>query len=106
MRIVADLMWSSGSMIRKVFEDLSGLQNGNFDFESVFVPRYFVSPVMIVGLCLFGWINYQPLKYGNTPYPVWAHGVGWLIACTSLACIPIFAVIAGKSEKGESKIQR
>jgi len=67
---------------------------------------YFVSPVMIVGLCLFGWINYQPLKYGNTPYPVWAHGVGWLIACTSLACIPIFAVIAVYRAKGANLAEK
>ena len=51
---------------------------------------------MIIGLCLFSWINYEPLKYGKIAYPAWAHGMGWLIASTSLVCIPIFAVIAGE----------
>jgi len=61
---------------------------------------YAVSPVMIAGLCLFGWINYQPLTYGRIEYPLWAHGLGWMIAGLSLACIPIFAVIAVYGAKG------
>jgi len=61
---------------------------------------YFVSPLMILGLCIFGWIHHTPLKYGDIPYPPWAHGLGWIIASISLACIPIFAINAVYHAKG------
>jgi len=61
---------------------------------------YFVSPVMILGLCIFGWMNYKPLKYGNIPYPTWALGFGWIIASISLACIPFFAIVTVYHAKG------
>ena len=64
-------------------------------FFNHFHFRYFVSPLMILGLCIFGWIHHTPLKYGDIPYPPWAHGLGWIIASISLACIPIFAINAG-----------
>jgi len=67
---------------------------------------YFVSPLMIMGLCIFGWINYKPLKYGEIPYPAWAHGLGWMIAGISLACIPIFAINAVYKAKGATLMEK
>lgn len=63
---------------------------------------YFISPLMIMGLCIFGWINYKPLKYGEISYPPWAHGLGWTIASISLVCIPAFAIYAVHHAKGST----
>ena len=42
---------------------------------------------------MFTWVDYSPLKYGNYDFPVWANLLGWLISFTSVAMIPLLAVI-------------
>ena len=42
---------------------------------------------------VFGFIQYKPPKYGEEyVYPVWANVLGWLIACSSILCIPAMAM--------------
>lgn len=42
---------------------------------------------------IFTWVDYQPSAYGNYAFPVWADTVGWCITMTSVAAIPVVAVI-------------
>jgi len=37
-------------------------------------------------------IQYKPATYGTYKYPEWADAIGWLIALSSMICIPIGAV--------------
>ena len=41
---------------------------------------------------MFSVVNYHPLAFEGKKYPRWAEGVGWIIACCSMLCIPITAV--------------
>ncbi|XP_070572810.1 sodium-dependent dopamine transporter-like isoform X2 [Ptychodera flava] len=52
----------------------------------------FVSPVFLAFNIVFGLIDYQPLTYDNYEYPPWANALGWLMAASSMAAIPIFVV--------------
>lgn len=41
---------------------------------------------------MFSVAKYQPPAYEGKKYPKWAEGLGWIIACCSMSCIPITAV--------------
>ena len=41
---------------------------------------------------MFSVVKYQSLAYEGKQYPKWAEGLGWIIACCSMLCIPITAV--------------
>ena len=41
---------------------------------------------------IFGFVYYEPLEYEGYVYPTWANALGWMIACSSTACIPGIAV--------------
>ncbi len=39
---------------------------------------------------LFFLIKYKPLKYNNVyTYPDWGYGIGWMMAMSSMVCIPL-----------------
>ena len=42
---------------------------------------------------IFGFAEYSPLEYDGYKYPAWANALGWCIACSSTACIPLLAII-------------
>uniref|UniRef100_A0A672VFW5 Transporter n=1 Tax=Strigops habroptila TaxID=2489341 RepID=A0A672VFW5_STRHB len=53
---------------------------------------------------LFSLIKYTPLKYNNTyVYPAWGHVVGWLMALSSMVCIPLYAIFILLKTKGPLK---
>ncbi|KAE8737443.1 hypothetical protein FOCC_FOCC017093 [Frankliniella occidentalis] len=39
-------------------------------------------------IIVYGLVGYEPLTYENYIYPGWANVLGWLIAGSSVACIP------------------
>lgn len=42
------------------------------------------------GTFAFALIKYSPLKYNNDyVYPLWADGIGWILALSSMLCIPL-----------------
>lgn len=42
------------------------------------------------GIFLFFLIKYKPLKYNNVyTYPDWGYGIGWMMAMSSMVCIPL-----------------
>lgn len=55
---------------------------------------------LIIPLCLFQGIfifflvKYKPLKYNNVYiYPDWGYGIGWMMALSSMVCIPLWICI-------------
>uniref|UniRef100_A0A8C6P8V8 Transporter n=1 Tax=Nothobranchius furzeri TaxID=105023 RepID=A0A8C6P8V8_NOTFU len=55
----------------------------------------FFTPATCLGTFAFALIKYSPLKYNNEyVYPLWGDGVGWILALSSMLCIPLW--MAGK----------
>lgn len=56
------------------------------------------------GIFLFSLIKYTPLKYNNTyEYPPWGYVLGWLMALSSMVCIPLCAIFTLLKTKGPLK---
>lgn len=60
------------------------------------------------GVCLslqgtfaFSLIKYTPLKYNNEyVYPWWGYVIGWLLALSSMVCIPLWMVYKISTTQG------
>jgi len=50
----------------------------------------YVSPIVIVAILVFSFVKYQPAKYGDYVYPVWADALGWMLVFAAAG--PIFIV--------------
>uniref|UniRef100_A0A8C5AEW0 Transporter n=1 Tax=Gadus morhua TaxID=8049 RepID=A0A8C5AEW0_GADMO len=54
----------------------------------------FFTPATCLGTFAFSLIKYTPLKYNNEyTYPWWGYGLGWILALSSMMCIPLFAAV-------------
>ncbi|KAM4722471.1 sodium- and chloride-dependent taurine transporter [Rhinophrynus dorsalis] len=52
-----------------------------------------VTPVLCVGCFIFSLAKYTPLTYNKYyTYPDWAIGLGWVLALSSMICIPMVVV--------------
>lgn len=40
------------------------------------------------GVFIFSLVTYSPLKYDGYEYPGWGQAIGWIMALSSIACIP------------------
>ena len=47
---------------------------------------------LLQAILLFNVVGFTPLSYGDYVLPAWSQAVGWLMAVTSVAMIPVFAV--------------
>ncbi|XP_048104689.1 sodium- and chloride-dependent glycine transporter 1 isoform X2 [Alosa alosa] len=52
----------------------------------------FVSPIIISFILIFTVIQYRPITYGTYVYPQWSLAIGFLMALSSVICIPIYAL--------------
>lgn len=53
---------------------------------------------------LFSLIKYTPLKYNNSyVYPPWGYVLGWLMALSSMVCIPLYIIFILLRTKGSLK---
>ncbi|XP_053497765.1 sodium- and chloride-dependent GABA transporter 2 isoform X3 [Ictalurus furcatus] len=53
----------------------------------------FLTPATCFGTFAFSLIKYTPLKYNNEyVYPWWGYALGWLLALSSMVCIPLWIV--------------
>lgn len=51
-------------------------------------------PVSWQGIFIFFLVKYKPLKYNNIyTYPTWGYSIGWLMALSSMLCIPLWIFI-------------
>ncbi|XP_026479366.1 sodium-dependent dopamine transporter-like [Ctenocephalides felis] len=63
----------------------------------------FVAPIFLIFITMYGLLGYEPLTYEGYVYPYWANVMGWCIAGSSVAMIPIMAVIKILQTKGSLK---
>ncbi|XP_039564074.1 sodium- and chloride-dependent betaine transporter isoform X4 [Passer montanus] len=62
------------------------------------------TPGLCLGIFLFSLIKYTPLKYNNFyEYPPWGYTLGWLMALSSMVCIPLYAIFILLKTKGPLK---
>ncbi|XP_066300203.1 sodium- and chloride-dependent GABA transporter 1-like isoform X2 [Branchiostoma lanceolatum] len=73
---------------------------GNKPWLYFIVCWYGLSPILIGGIMIFGFIQYTPVRYGDYYYPGWGQAIGWVIASLSIICLPIGAIHAMLKEKG------
>nr|XP_042703621.1 sodium- and chloride-dependent betaine transporter-like [Chrysemys picta bellii] len=53
---------------------------------------------------LFSLIKYAPLKYNNWyVYPPWGYALGWLMALSSMICIPLYVIFILLKTRGSLK---
>ncbi|NXX65461.1 S6A12 protein, partial [Spizella passerina] len=63
-----------------------------------------LTPGLCLGVFLFSLIKYTPLKYNNSyEYPPWGYVLGWLMALSSMVCIPLYAIFILLKTKGSLK---
>lgn len=43
-------------------------------------------------ILIFTVIQYKPISYGNYLYPQWSLAIGFLMAMSSVICIPVYAL--------------
>ncbi|KAI5614880.1 sodium- and chloride-dependent GABA transporter 2, partial [Silurus asotus] len=61
----------------------------------------FLTPATCLGTFAFSLIKYTPLKYNNEyVYPWWGYTLGWLLALSSMVCIPLWIVYKMWTAKG------
>ncbi|XP_061494654.1 sodium- and chloride-dependent betaine transporter-like [Rhineura floridana] len=64
----------------------------------------FLTPGVCLATFLFSLIRYTPLTYNNVyQYPPWGIAVGWLMALSSMICIPSYIVFILLKTKGSLK---
>lgn len=63
--------------------------------------KFLVIRLSFQGIFLFFLIKYKPLKYNNVyTYPDWGYGIGWMMAMSSMVCIPVGIVVQIWKTKG------
>uniref|UniRef100_A0A3P9JYQ9 Transporter n=1 Tax=Oryzias latipes TaxID=8090 RepID=A0A3P9JYQ9_ORYLA len=64
----------------------------------------FFTPATCIGTFAFSLIKYTPLKYNNVyVYPWWGYIIGWLLALSSMICIPLWMVYKISTTHGTLK---
>ncbi|XP_077464483.1 sodium- and chloride-dependent creatine transporter 1 [Stigmatopora argus] len=53
----------------------------------------YITPLLCMGVFFFHVVNYKPLTYNNVyTYPLWGELFGWVLALSSMLCIPLTVV--------------
>ncbi|XP_066547898.1 sodium- and chloride-dependent glycine transporter 1 isoform X2 [Amia ocellicauda] len=66
----------------------------------------FISPVIISFILVFTVIQYKPITYNNYTYPGWSLIIGFLMALSSVLCIPIYALFKIYRSQGTTFVER
>ncbi|KAM9283180.1 sodium- and chloride-dependent glycine transporter 1 [Morus bassanus] len=66
----------------------------------------FISPAIIFFILIFTVIQYQPISYNDYVYPTWAISIGFLMALSSVICIPIYAIYKVCCSEGGTLLER
>ncbi|NWS46081.1 SC6A9 protein, partial [Probosciger aterrimus] len=66
----------------------------------------FISPVIIFFILIFTVIQYRPISYNDYVYPTWAISIGFLMALSSVICIPIYAIYKVCCSEGDTLLER
>uniref|UniRef100_A0A7M4FH58 Solute carrier family 6 member 9 n=1 Tax=Crocodylus porosus TaxID=8502 RepID=A0A7M4FH58_CROPO len=66
----------------------------------------FFSPAIIFFILVFTVIQYRPITYNDYVYPGWAVAIGFLMALSSVLCIPAYALYRVCRADGSTLLQR
>uniref|UniRef100_A0A8C3EBW2 Solute carrier family 6 member 9 n=1 Tax=Corvus moneduloides TaxID=1196302 RepID=A0A8C3EBW2_CORMO len=66
----------------------------------------FISPAIIFFILVFTVIQYRPISYNDYVYPTWAISIGFLMALSSVICIPIYAIYKVCRSEGDTLLER
>ncbi|NXK82499.1 SC6A9 protein, partial [Amazona guildingii] len=66
----------------------------------------FISPAIIFFILVFTVIQYRPISYNDYVYPPWAISIGFLMALSSVICIPIYAIYKVCCSEGDTLLER
>ncbi|KAM6128903.1 sodium- and chloride-dependent glycine transporter 1 [Phoenicopterus ruber ruber] len=66
----------------------------------------FISPAIIFFILVFTVIQYRPISYNDYIYPTWAISIGFLMALSSVICIPIYAIYKVCHSEGDTVLER
>ncbi|XP_054115226.1 sodium- and chloride-dependent glycine transporter 1 isoform X3 [Callithrix jacchus] len=66
----------------------------------------FISPAIIFFILVFTVIQYRPITYNHYQYPGWAVAIGFLMALSSVLCIPLYAIFRLCRTDGDTLLQR
>ncbi|XP_035749424.1 sodium- and chloride-dependent glycine transporter 1 [Egretta garzetta] len=66
----------------------------------------FISPTIIFFILVFTVIQYRPISYNDYVYPTWAISIGFLMALSSVICIPIYAIYKVCCSEGDTLLER
>ncbi|XP_077306890.1 sodium- and chloride-dependent glycine transporter 1 isoform X1 [Lithobates pipiens] len=66
----------------------------------------FISPAIIFFILIFTVIQYRPITYNEYLYPGWAISLGFLMALSSVICIPAYAIFEISRSEGDTFLQR
>nr|AME21430.1 GABA transporter 1 [Tetranychus cinnabarinus] len=50
------------------------------------------TPIICVGIFIYSLMKYKPLTYMDYVYPWWGQLIGWLLALSSMLCVPGYAI--------------
>merc|ERR1712176_142782 len=60
---------------------------------------YFVTPVVMIGLLIWGWVEYSH----PDRFPDWANAIGWVIVCIGLLGLIIYPIVEAVKANKEGK---
>lgn len=64
------------------------------DFALFFSQVYVTYSSLFQAIFIFFLVKYKPLKYNNVyTYPDWGYGIGWMMALSSMVCIPLWICV-------------
>lgn len=68
-------------------------------------PHWLILPVPPQFILVFTVIQYRPISYNDYVYPTWAISIGFLMALSSVICIPIYAIYKVCCSEGDTLLE-
>lgn len=67
--------------------------------------HWLILPVPPQFILVFTVIQYRPISYNDYIYPTWAISIGFLMALSSVICIPIYAIYKVCRSEGDTLLE-
>lgn len=68
-------------------------------------PHWLILPIPSQFILVFTVIQYRPISYNEYVYPTWAISIGFLMALSSVICIPIYAIYKVCRSEGDTLLE-